>query len=62
VHQVRVPTNIVSTICDDRGEEPTYNGIPMSELIEKDYGIGDVIALLWFKRRLPTYATKFIEM
>jgi ATP citrate (pro-S)-lyase len=59
---VRVPTNIVSTICDDRGEEPTYNGIPMSELIEKDYGIGDVIALLWFKRRLPTYATKFIEM
>ena len=59
---VRVPTHIVSTICDDRGEEPTYNGVSMSELIEGDYGIGDVISLLWFKRKLPKYATKFIEM
>lgn len=60
--QVRVPTHIVSTICDDRGEEPTYNGVTMSELIEGDYGVGDVIALLWFKRKLPKYATKFMEM
>jgi ATP citrate (pro-S)-lyase len=34
----------------------------MAELIESDYGVGDVIALLWFKRKLPKYATKFIEM
>ena len=27
-----------------------------------DYGIGDVISLLWFKRKLPKYATKFIEV
>ncbi len=60
--QVRVPTHIVSTICDDRGEEPTYNGVTMSELIEGDYGIGDVISLLWFKKQLPKYATKFMEM
>lgn len=59
---VRVPTNIVSTICDDRGDEPSYNGVPMSELMEGDYGIGDVIALLWFKRKMPKYATRFIEM
>lgn len=26
VLQVRKPTNVVSTICDDRGEEPTYAG------------------------------------
>lgn len=39
--QVRVPTHIVSTICDDRGEEPTYCGVNMSELIEGDYGIGE---------------------
>ena len=50
---VRVPTHIVSSICDDRGDEPTYNGVSMSELIEDDFGIGDVIALLWFKRKLP---------
>lgn len=60
--RVRRPTGFLSTICDDRGEEPTYAGIPMSELIEKDYSVGDVISLLWFKRKLPKYATKFIEM
>lgn len=41
--QVRVPTHIVSSICDDRGEEPTYAGVSMSELIESDYGVGDVV-------------------
>ncbi len=41
--QVRMPTHIVSTICDDRGEEPTYNGVPMSELMEMDANMGDVI-------------------
>nr|APT69332.1 ATP-citrate lyase large subunit [Dunaliella tertiolecta]APT69334.1 ATP-citrate lyase large subunit [Dunaliella tertiolecta] len=60
--KVRVPTHIVSSICDDRGEEPTYAGVSMSELIEGDYGVGDVISLLWFKRKLPKYASKFIEM
>jgi ATP citrate (pro-S)-lyase len=60
--QVRKPTNVVSTICDDRGEEPTYYGVTMSQLIEEDYGIGDVLALLWFKRKLPKYFTKFMEM
>jgi len=60
--QVRVPTNVVSSICDDRGEEPTYAGVTMSALIEGDFGVGDVISLLWFKRALPKYATHFIEM
>lgn len=60
--RVRAPTHVVSTICDDRGEEPTYAGVPMSTIIEKDYGVGDVISLLWFKRSLPKYCTKFIEM
>jgi ATP citrate (pro-S)-lyase len=60
--KVRAPTHIVSTICDDRGEEPTYCGVSMSELMEADANVGDAIGLLWFKRRLPRYATKFIEM
>ena len=62
VMQVRVPTNVVSSICDDRGEEPTYNGVDMSTLIQGDNGVADVISLLWFKRSLPKYATRFIEM
>lgn len=60
--QVRVPTTIVSSICDDRGDEPTYNKVGMSTLMTGDYNVGDVISLLWFKRQLPKYATRFIEL
>lgn len=60
--KVRAPTHIVSTICDDRGDEPTYSGVTMSELIEGDYIVGDVVSLLWFKRKLPAYCTRFMEM
>ena len=62
VAQVRVPTHVVSTICDDRGEEPTYAGVTMTSLMTGDFCVGDVISLLWFKRQLPQYATRFIEM
>lgn len=34
----------------------------MSTLMTGDYNVGDVISLLWFKRQLPKYATRFIEM
>eukprot|EP00741_Cyanophora_paradoxa_P004804 tig00000829_g4661.t1 len=60
--KIRASTNIICTISDDRGEEPTYAGIPMSEMIEQEYSVGDVLALLWFKRQLPKYATRFLEM
>lgn len=46
----------------DAGEEPTYNGVPMSTIVEKGFGVGDVISLLWFKRSLPAYCTRFIEV
>lgn len=60
--KVRKATTIVSSICDDRGEEPTYNNLPISDIISKGMGIGDVLGLLWFKRVLPKYAAKFFEM
>lgn len=34
----------------------------ISDVFKEDIGIGGVLSLLWFKRRLPTYAGKFIEM
>ncbi|KAL0414830.1 UNVERIFIED_CONTAM: ATP-citrate synthase beta chain protein 2 [Sesamum radiatum] len=55
--KVRAPTHIISTISDDRGEEPTYAGVPMSSIVEEGLGVGDVISLLWFKRSLPRYCT-----
>lgn len=34
----------------------------MSTIVEKGFGVGDVISLLWFKRSLPSYCTRFIEV
>ena len=34
----------------------------MSTIVEKGFGVGDVISLLWFKRSLPRYCTQFIEV
>jgi len=36
--------------------------MPISEVFKEEIGIGGVVSLLWFKRRLPDYACKFIEM
>jgi ATP citrate (pro-S)-lyase len=59
---VRKPANFISSISDDRGEELSYSGMSISEVFAKDVGVGGVISLLWFRRQLPAYATKFIEM
>ena len=59
---IRKPTAFISTISDDRGEELTYCGKPISEVFAEDLGVGGVLSLLWFKRQLPAYASKFIEM
>ncbi|MGB7532287.1 MAG: citrate/2-methylcitrate synthase [Halobacteriota archaeon] len=59
---MRKATNIISTISDDRGEELLYAGVPISKVISEGYGIGDVISLLWFKKRLPMYVTEFLEL
>jgi succinyl-CoA synthetase alpha subunit len=59
---MRKATNIISTISDDRGEELLSAGVPISKVISEGYGIGDVISLLWFKKRLPVYVTEFREL
>ncbi|MDA1352885.1 MAG: ATP citrate synthase [bacterium] len=61
--RVRKQTNFICTISDDRGDEAVYAGVPISSLAtpETGYGIGDVITLLWFKKRYPKWATDFIE-
>ena len=59
---IRKPASFISTICDDRGQELLYAGMAISEVFKEDIGIGGVLSLLWFKRRLPSYAAKFIEM
>merc|ERR1711902_288938 len=44
------------------GHELVYAGMPISQVFDDDIGIGGVVGLLWFRRRLPLYFNKFIEM
>ena len=63
VPKVRRAKQFICTISDDRGEEATYAGHPISSVATPDtgFGIGDVISLLWFKKRYPKWATDYIE-
>ena len=63
VPKVRRSKEFICTISDDRGEECTYAGFPISSVATPDTGkgIGDVISLLWFKKQYPQWATEFIE-
>ncbi|MFX0144242.1 MAG: citrate/2-methylcitrate synthase [Candidatus Hodarchaeota archaeon] len=59
---VRRPTDVVVTISDDRGDVPTFAGVGLDEIVRDNRSIGYVIGLLWFKRELPDFAQRFIEM
>merc|ERR1712055_119654 len=59
---IRKPASFMSSISDERGQELLYAGIPISEVFAQDMGIGGVLGLLWFQRRLPPYACKLLEM
>ena len=59
---VRRPADFITTISDDRGEEPQYCGISISQVVEQGYGLGDVLGLLWFKKKLPAWAASFLQM
>ncbi|VDO03025.1 unnamed protein product [Rodentolepis nana] len=58
---IRKPAAFTSTISDDRGSELLYAGMPVSRVLSDNLGIGGVISLLWFKKRLPDYAIAYIE-
>ncbi len=59
---IRRPTTFICSISDDRGEEHSYLGVPISQIIDKGYSIGDVIGMLWLRKKLPKYASNFIEL
>jgi len=63
VPKLRRSKEFICTISDDRGDEATYAGFPISSVATPDTGkgIGDVISLLWFKKQYPEWATQFIE-
>jgi len=59
---IRKPASFMTSIVDDRGQELLYAGMPITDVIKEDMGIGGVLSLLWFRKRLPKYACEFLEM
>ncbi|XP_026574016.1 ATP-citrate synthase isoform X2 [Pseudonaja textilis] len=59
---IRKPASFMTSICDERGQELIYAGMPITEVFKEEMGIGGVLGLLWFQRRLPKYACQFMEM
>lgn len=52
----------MTSICDERGQELLYAGMPVTEVLKQNVGIGGVVSLLWFQRCLPSTYCKFLEM
>jgi len=50
--------DIISSICDERGDELEYNNTKITEL---EPNIGTAISNLWFKKNLPIYMQKYFE-
>jgi len=59
---IRKPASFMTSICDERGDELLYAGVPITRVLEENVGVGGVLGLLWFQKRLPEYANKFIEV
>lgn len=59
--KVRKPTNFITTISDERGDDVSYAGHPLASLVESNATLGDVLGLLWFKKRLPKEASAYLE-
>jgi citrate synthase len=59
---IRKPSAFVSSIVDERGEELIYAGMKISDVIHSNLGLGGTIGLIWFKKRLPDYFCRFIEL
>jgi len=59
--EVLIAPLIRSTICDDRGDEPLYQGYPASELINAGYDIPHIIGLLWDNRLVSKQEAEIIK-
>ncbi len=59
--EVMVEPLFKSTISDDRGDEPLYDGYAASELINKGYQIPHVIGLLWNKKLMTKNEAEIIK-
>ncbi|MHA1978510.1 MAG: citrate/2-methylcitrate synthase [Candidatus Hodarchaeales archaeon] len=59
---VRRPTDVISTISDERGDVPMFSGVGLDTIVSDNKSIGYTIGLLWFKKELPQFAQDYIEI
>ena len=61
--KIRRSKEFICTISDDRGDEAHYCGYPISSVATPETGftVGDVMSILWFKKRYPRWAVDFLE-
>jgi len=59
---VRRPTDVISTISDERGDVPMFSGVGLDTIISENKSIGYTIGILWFKKELPKFAQDYIEI
>ena len=61
--KIRRSKEFICTIFDDRGDEAHYCGYPISSVATPETGftVGDVMSILWFKKRYPRWAVDFLE-
>lgn len=57
---IRKPASFMTSIVDDRGQELLYAGMPITDVIKEDMGIGGVLSLLWFRKRFVIIQLKSI--
>lgn len=48
---IRKPASFMTSICDERGQELIYAGMPITEVFKSELGLGGTLGLLWFQRR-----------
>ncbi|KAG2097983.1 citrate synthase-like protein [Suillus discolor] len=59
---VRKLAVFTSMISNERGQDLLYAGMRISDVFREDIGLRGVASLLWFKHRLPSWVTTFIEI
>uniref|UniRef100_A0A8C1WSK4 ATP-citrate synthase n=1 Tax=Cyprinus carpio TaxID=7962 RepID=A0A8C1WSK4_CYPCA len=46
---IRKPASFMTSICDERGQELIYAGMPITEVFKSEMGLGGTLGLLWFQ-------------
>ena len=59
---IRKPASFMTSICDERGQELLYAGVPITNVFEEDLGIGGVLGLLWFQRRCVPASQVYVHV